>query len=194
MDRLSLDDHPQPPLLSDTPFTASTSGLPSPGLASSTASIEDILTSDTSDGPHPFGHAQDIYTEDVRSDPILNKLAKGQGLIPVSPEASVGRNPSFKAKPAPANMRDQAVGPRMSKAAALRMGMEWEDKKPAGERRQVDFANTPGHKRNNLSMVSFCPLTLVRSGPQLTRRISHPCLARLWRLVRTAHHSFVQAG
>lgn len=155
MQRLSLDDQPPLPLLSDTPFTSNTSEFASPPLASSTSSVEQLLPIDFEDQLHPFTDAQNIPSEDIQSDPILAKLAKGQGLISPPSRSQVGSSSAFRAKPAPSNMMDSGVvGPRMSKAAASRQGLQWDEKQGGRERREVDFGNTPGHKRNNLSLVS----------------------------------------
>jgi hypothetical protein len=158
MQVLSPDNQPQPPFLVDTPFTPCTSNFTSPILASSVSSVDEILPVHYNDQQqHPFTDAQNISPDDIHSDPILKRLAKGQGLIAAgqtSDTVPCGRNETaFKAKPAPTNMMDRGVGPRLSKAAALRMGLEWDEKKGPGERRAIDFQDTPGHKRNNLSMV-----------------------------------------
>lgn len=147
MDNLTLDQPVALPNLTTTPQTATSSPLLSP--TSFPESAEHLLP-ETSSVAHPYTDSQNLSSDDIRSDPILSKMAKQQGLMPLSPPSTLG----FKAKPAPTGMRDK-VGPRMSKAAALRIGVEWEGRRAGeGERRPVDFGNTPGHKRNNLSLVS----------------------------------------
>jgi hypothetical protein len=99
-----------------------------------------------------------LSNADVRADPILTSLAKQQR----GPTASTSTlsNHTFKARPAPSNMREN-VGPRMTKAAALRQGLPWEEKSrarpsTAGDSRPLGTA--AGHKRNNLSVVSHSHL------------------------------------
>lgn len=193
--RLSLDDVPQPPLTTDTPFSTSTSCFPSPPQASSISSIEELLPIDFQDQSHHFDSPHHISPDDVTSDPILNKLAKGQGLLtgdkvrPISRDQPTAHRPAFKARPAPTNMMDKDAGPKMSKAAALRMGLAWDAKKIGGERKAVDFANTPGHKRNNLSLVSAHVPYKSEAKDLTDYRISPRYPAPRWLLVRTAHLS-----
>jgi len=94
-----------------------------------------------------------LSSAEVRADPILTALARQQrGSTTPTPS-----NHTFKARPAPTNMRDN-VGPRMTKAATLRQGLPWEEKprarpSTAGTGEARPFGTMPGHKRNSLSVV-----------------------------------------
>lgn len=76
-----------------------------------------------------------------------------------NPSSSSSTNhPKFRARPAPPTTKMEGLGPRLTKSAALRQGLKWED--PRDIRRMtgegevpVDFDNVPGHKRN-LAFVS----------------------------------------
>lgn len=80
---------------------------------------------------------------DVKADPILMSLAKQQGR-PGS-QASKGSHgtatagpSSFKARPAP--VRQENAGPRMTKSAALRQGLDWKDATQARKSVEVPVA------------------------------------------------------
>ncbi|EIW71158.1 hypothetical protein TREMEDRAFT_67600 [Tremella mesenterica DSM 1558] len=92
-----------------------------------------------------------LTSSDIKYDPILSSLARAQKVVD-SPNTSTRQN-VFKAKPAPKFSSD--VGPRMTKSAALRQGLDWEalDKKHEKERKEVGFENTPGHKRAGLGLM-----------------------------------------
>ncbi|EKD05677.1 hypothetical protein A1Q2_00023 [Trichosporon asahii var. asahii CBS 8904] len=71
----------------------------------------------------------------------------------VSNPSSSTSNAKFRARPAPPTTKMEGLGPRLTKSAALRQGLKWED--PRDIRRMtgegevpVDFDNVPGHKRN----------------------------------------------
>ncbi|KAK4688506.1 hypothetical protein P7C73_g1617, partial [Tremellales sp. Uapishka_1] len=107
------------------------------------------------DEPHPFD-TQEITSTDVQSDPILSSLAKHQSMkdIKAVPPAGVVKS-GFKARPAPTTMRTEGMGPRMTKSAALRLGLAWDkDNKPKGGAAALKaaagsgFDAIPGHKRN----------------------------------------------
>lgn len=75
-----------------------------------------------------------------------------------NPSSSSAATPKFRARPAPPTTNMEGLGPRLTKSAALRQGLKWED--PRDIRRMtgegevpVVFDNVPGHKRN-LALVS----------------------------------------
>lgn len=76
----------------------------------------------------------------------------------VSNPSSSTSNSKFRARPAPPTTTMEGLGPRLTKSAALRQGLKWED--PRDIRRMtgegevpVAFDDVPGHKRN-LALVS----------------------------------------
>lgn len=76
----------------------------------------------------------------------------------VSNPSSSTSHAKFRARPAPPTTNMEGLGPRLTKSAALRQGLKWED--PRDIRRMtgegevpVVFDNVPGHKRN-LALVS----------------------------------------
>lgn len=100
-----------------------------------------------------------ISRADVRKDPILSRLAESQGnkIWPLLPDKPVT---PFKSRPAPtmtAVGRAGAVGPRLSKAAALRMGV-WTPgvkNKSAGGQVGKDDNKDKGTMKTRPSMVSL---------------------------------------
>lgn len=120
-----------------------------------------------------------LTTADLRKDPILSALAKlqlkdndhHQSNVPSSSANSTSASAqfkTFKAKPAPGGMRDEGVGPRMTKSAALRLGIKWEDKREKNGRDGMGFENVPGHKRASMGIVSLVHLSHVpfyQAGP-----------------------------
>lgn len=75
-----------------------------------------------------------------------------------NPSSSSTTHTKFRARPAPPTTNMEGLGPRLTKSAALRQGLKWED--PRDIRRMtgegevpVVFDNIPGHKRN-LALVS----------------------------------------
>ena len=100
---------------------------------------------------------------DIRQDPILSSLARQQARQSISAPPT---GTDFRARPAPSNMKAEGMGPRMTKAAALRQGIKWEggggNARPVTsgsvmegrERKEVDFQHVPGHKRRGLNIVS----------------------------------------
>jgi hypothetical protein len=158
-----------PPLIPDqTPFTDSSSTFPTPAIID-TDIVEAALTipspsehehDDDDEGTSPY-RSETLTSADIKCDPILSSLAKQQGhLTPTSRQGA-----GFKAKPAPASTRAEGLGPRMTKAAALRQGLDWEASKAARspgvpaatgiatETTVTGFLNTPGHKRQGLDLV-----------------------------------------
>jgi hypothetical protein len=127
MNDLKLTDSPTPALVPDhTPSEAylstfepvtPTLGPTSPsGTADQEDEVEDLLEHDISS----------LKSADIKADPILSSLAKQQGL-PVTQAPRPGHShtgaPVFRARPAP--VRKEGVGPRMTKSAALRQGLDW---------------------------------------------------------------------
>ncbi|KAI0768990.1 hypothetical protein BD413DRAFT_86154 [Trametes elegans] len=81
--------------------------------------------------------------------------------------------PGFKARALPATHAAPDIVPRMSKAAALRVGIPIEHTKrapPTKERLAQTFANVPGHKRTEtISVASTAPPVVA---PRMTRAAS----------------------
>ncbi|KLT39767.1 hypothetical protein CC85DRAFT_330452 [Cutaneotrichosporon oleaginosum] len=90
----------------------------------------------------------DITTDDIAADPILRDLAEHD------------------------NLRYSGLGPRLSKSAALRMGLKWEDprdhRRVSGEEVPVNFDNVPGHKRVGLAL-NVSSLAEPSVAPRLNR-------------------------
>ncbi|WWD00720.1 hypothetical protein V866_007655 [Kwoniella sp. B9012] len=91
-----------------------------------------------------------LTSNDIHQDPILSDLAAKQkeGLSP------------FKARPAPSSTIRAGLGPRMTKSAALRAGLNWDEFKPKrmieenieGDERG-SISGTPGYKRVGLGIT-----------------------------------------
>lgn len=99
-----------------------------------------------------FVDTSSLTSTDVKDDPILSSIAQKQAqeTIKNKPKAT------FKAKPAPGSTQKENVAPRMTKTAALRLGLNWDDVKP---KRKVaeeteEGKETPGYKRTGLNIVS----------------------------------------
>lgn len=125
-----------------------------------------------------FTQVKAISRSDVATDPILNRFAKVQ--LPPRPPlpnpifrqslpassaahgpfdpATTSPSSNFKARPAPETTYIDGLGPRLTKSAALRQGLQWQDprdmRKVSGEDVPVDFTDGPGHKRTGLGLVS----------------------------------------
>jgi hypothetical protein len=169
MNHLKLSDSPRAPgLLPDntpTEIYASTFEPTTPPFNSQNLSgeeqeeeVEELLEHDLSP----------LKSADVKADPILMALAKQQAR-PGS-QASKGSQgtatagPSaFKARPAP--VRQENAGPRMTKSAALRQGLEWTDATQARKSVEVAAAAVPVKARDIPKAVSF-----------LTRPVDRPKL------------------
>lgn len=126
-----------------------TSGTESPSIGHADA-VPDVLVQTPPNDLLPafeqlaISNDQTI-TKDHIADPILRNLADQQ------------TDTRFCAQPAPSSTYEEGLGPRLSKSAALRMGLQWEDpretRRVSGEEVPVDFDNVPGHKRSNLDLV-----------------------------------------
>lgn len=99
-----------------------------------------------------FVDTSSLTSTDVKNDPILSSIAQKQvqGTIKNTPKAG------FKAKPAPSSTHKENVAPRMTKTAALRLGLNWDDVKPKREvaEKAEEAKETPGYKRTGLNIVS----------------------------------------
>jgi len=131
MNHLKLSDSPRAPgLIPDdapTETYASTFEPTTPPFDAQSVSgdeqedeVEELLEHDLSS----------LKSADVKADPILMSLAKQQGRPgsqgSKASQGTVTEGPSaFKARPAP--VRQENAGPRMTKSAALRQGLEWTD-------------------------------------------------------------------
>lgn len=160
MQDLKLSDSPVPALSPDvTPgethssmFETSTPVLePSSDLdaVDQEAEVEELLEYDMSS----------LKSADVKTDPILASLARKQGR-PAS-QAGNGPRPSsvvFKARPAPTSTRQDGLGPRMTKSAALRQGLDWAAlNSPVRQASTSEASKTlyhvPGQKRDDVKVV-----------------------------------------
>lgn len=86
----------------------------------------------------------------MKNDPILSSIAQKQVQETVKNIPKGG----FTAKPAPNSTYKGNAGPRMTKTAALRLGLKWEDVKPKREitEKSEEGKGTPGHKRTGLDI------------------------------------------
>jgi len=144
MNHLKLSDSPRAPgLIPDDTHTetyASTFEPTTPPFDAQTTSgdehedeVEELLEHDLSS----------LKSADVKADPILLSLAKQQGRpgsqASKGSQGTVSAGPSaFKARPAP--VRQENAGPRMTKSAALRQGLEWTDSTKARKAAEVPAA------------------------------------------------------
>ncbi|WVW78328.1 hypothetical protein I302_100282 [Kwoniella bestiolae CBS 10118] len=116
--------------------------------------IEELLDLDVGVGGSYQDEAGDVYdtksltSNDVHHDPILSDLA--------SKQSQSQSNTPFKARPAPSSTSRQGLGPRMTKSAALRAGLDWEEIKPrrtASEKEGEEGLGMPGYKRVGLGIT-----------------------------------------
>jgi hypothetical protein len=147
MNHLKLSDSPRAPgLVPDDTHTetyASTFEPTTPPFEAQSLSgdeqedeVEELLEHDLSS----------LKSADVKADPILMALAKQQGRpgsqASRGSQGTVTAGPSaFKARPAP--VRQENAGPRMTKSAALRQGLEWTDATQARKAAEVPAAVKP---------------------------------------------------
>jgi hypothetical protein len=165
MQDLKLSDSPVPALVPDhTPienytavFEATTPPLEpsSPVGPEAEAEVEELLEYDTSS----------LKSEDIKTDPILADIARKQGSRPGS-QVDKPRPLSvvFKARPAPTSTRQDGLGPRMTKSAALRQGLDWAAVNSPAKRvveatdQKESQYHVPGQKRETPKVVStLCP-------------------------------------
>ncbi|WVQ83172.1 hypothetical protein IAT38_005311 [Cryptococcus sp. DSM 104549] len=160
-------DSPHPSLTPSTEPTPSFSpGFPTTPRASSAHEdyIEELLDADPVAAE--FIDTSSLTSTDVKHDPILASLAQqqhggagGKGGVGGDNKGGAG----FKAKPAPSTTRTVGLGPRMTKAAALRLGLKWDGIKPKREEKEKvdDGKGTPGYKRVGLgiNVASLAPPT-----------------------------------
>ena len=121
-------------------------------LPSPTAPVPDLPMAELEHVEISLVGTNDLTNREVRSDPILAALARKQGQSTDTPKPT--RTSSFKARPAPANMGDTSVGPRMTKAAALRQGLKWEEPKRARPSTAGSAVQPFGTKRPDPGVVS----------------------------------------
>lgn len=172
-------------------------------LPSPTAPVPDLPNAEAHHVEASLIDSNDLTNREVRSDPILAALARRQGQSTGTPS----RASSFKARPAPANMGDTTVGPRMTKAAALRQGLKWEETrrarpstadaavKPFGTKRSESTAvrkpACPSFFRNlHYSGVDDSPSSPLRRHLLRPARQSHRSSAR----VRSWPHKWLSSG
>lgn len=113
-----------------------------------------------------FVDTSSLTSTDVKNDPILSSIAQKQvqGTIKNTPKAG------FKAKPAPSSTHKENVAPRMTKTAALRLGLNWDDVKPKREvaEKAEEAKETPGYKRTGLN-IKVASLAAPSVTPRPTR-------------------------
>ncbi|KAK1921743.1 hypothetical protein DB88DRAFT_513014 [Papiliotrema laurentii] len=139
--------------MTDSPSTPR-QALHQPLLPSPSASIPDRPIEHVEDSPAIASRQQKkvLTAREVQADPILAALAKQQQGLPKQPPKS-DLTPAFKARPAPKASLADGAEPRMTKAAALRLGLPWEDKRPRKSAAAATVpADIPGHKRSSLSL------------------------------------------
>jgi len=164
----SLSDNPGLTSGNNTPQTSHTDVFPearvtTPGTEdqSDVSSVDARLVADAG--------VDELEDEDEDVDPILHHIAHVQLEQPGSAQ--------FRARPAPPTTFIEGVGPRLTKAAALRQGLEWDDprdtRRALGSEVPVDFDNVPGHKRSGLALVSDFEALYARRDPGV-------CIKRSW--------------
>ncbi|ODO08620.1 hypothetical protein L198_00352 [Cryptococcus wingfieldii CBS 7118] len=150
----------------DTPRTYS-EPLVTPGTTQSTTLSPSILrTSLDNQGPQdsveelvrpvemPVGllDTSSLTPVDVKADLVLKSIAQKQEPARVKPSSA---GTGFVARPAP--VKRENVGPRMTKAAALRQGLAWDEVKPkrdaqAKSEKEEKEKGVPGYKRTGLNI------------------------------------------
>jgi len=144
MNHLKLSDSPRDPgLMADDTYTETyasafepttppfnTQSLPDDEQEDE---VEELLEHDLSS----------LKSADIKADPILMSLAKQQGRpgsqASKGSQGTVTAGPSaFRARPAP--IRQENAGPRMTKSAALRQGLDWTDSTRARKAAEVPAA------------------------------------------------------
>ncbi|KAI0755011.1 hypothetical protein C8Q80DRAFT_1094786 [Daedaleopsis nitida] len=107
------------------------------------------------------------------SSSVLEALRNAGGGSDYASSANGNGRPGFKARALPATHAAPDIVPRMSKAAALRAGIQIVAPKrvaPTKERLAQTFANVPGHKRTGtISVASTAPPVVA---PRMTRAAS----------------------
>lgn len=167
MQHLKLSDSPVPALIPDkTPtetypsvFEATTPPLePSSPLGmmgeDAEAEVEELLEYDTSS----------LKSADIKTDPILADIARKQANSRSGSQADNKARPSsvvFRARPAPSSTRQDGLGPRMTKSAALRQGLDWAAVCTPSKREEAresvgkeSIHHVPGQKRETPKTVS----------------------------------------
>lgn len=129
------------------------------------------LTSSGGDDTPSVGHADVlsdaplVQTPPTDAPPTFAVL--GQDGHSIELDHSLPAEYRFSAQSAPASTYEEGLGPRLSKSAALRMGLQWEDPREArrvsGEEVPVDFDTTPGHKRSGLEVVCCFDPSVART-------------------------------
>lgn len=178
MQDLKLSDSPVPALIPDrTPaetytsmFEATTPPL-EPSSPTETfgqdaeAEVEELLEYDTSS----------LKSADIKSDPILASLARKQSASRSGSQVDKARPESvgFKARPAPSSTRQDGRGPRMTKSAALRQGLDWAavnspTKKVEVSDHKESIHHVPGQRRDTPQAVSRHPSTRWRGAYHLS--------------------------
>ncbi|ODN79543.1 hypothetical protein L202_03500 [Cryptococcus amylolentus CBS 6039] len=151
----------------DTPHTSYSEPLLTPGTTQSTTlSPSTLRTSLDNQGPqddveelvHPIEmpvgllDMSSLTPFDVKADPVLKSIAQKQEPAKVKPSSA---GTGFVARPAP--VKRENVGPRMTKAAALRQGLAWDEVKPkrdaqAKSEKEEEEKGVPGYKRTGLNI------------------------------------------
>lgn len=170
MQDLKLSDSPVPALVPDhTPavtytsvFEATTPPLePSSPIETmgheAEAEVEELLEYDTSS----------LKSADVKTDPILASLARKQASRPgIQVAQARPSSVAFKARPAPNSTRQDGLGPRMTKSAALRQGLDWAASSSPAKKAEMSKESAHhvlGQKRETAPRVSSP--SLVRNVP-----------------------------
>ncbi|WVN89349.1 uncharacterized protein L203_104572 [Cryptococcus depauperatus CBS 7841] len=144
METLNVDFEP----CSNLSLKVDTSQAPATPVSESKDYVEDMLILIKGKDAANMINSTLLTSLEVESDPVLSSLASKQAHDSLSCAAIKS---SFKAKPVP-NFKDN-VGPKMTKAAALRLGLNWEDVKPRRETKsREETKGTPGYKRTGLDI------------------------------------------
>lgn len=182
MNNLKLSDRTPPPLVSDqSPAETYTSMFEATTPPSGPASPRDTFDQEAEvEELHDYD-VTSLKSDDVKADPILADLARKQGR---SIHDGAGARPgstAFKARPAPLSTRQQGVGPRMTKSAALRQGLDWAAmagpiKKSSTSETDKSLVSGVSQVREGVKPVGAC-LCFARCGhPMLTSDSQSPRL------------------
>ncbi|TYJ56029.1 hypothetical protein B9479_003271 [Cryptococcus floricola] len=166
----------------DTPHTYAEPLLTLGTTQSTTLSPSTLRTSLDNQGPQdgveelvhpvemPVGllDTSSLTLVDVKADPVLKSIAQKQEPARVKPSSA---GTGFVARPAP--VKRENVGPRMTKAAALRQGLTWDEVKPkrdaqAKSEKEEKEKGVPGYKRTGLN-INVASLGTPSIVPKQTR-------------------------
>jgi len=180
MTHLKLSDSPHAPALisDDTPTEAYASAFEptTPPFDARSPSLIDDEQEDEVEELLDHGLSS-LKSPDIKADPILMCIAKQQAR-PTS-QASKGSHdtagPSgFKARPAP--VRQENAGPRMTRSAALRQGLEWTSS--SGTRKAAEVPVAAKQREASRTVRPAAPPAYDRLRRLLHQKLRHKAIDR----------------